>query len=114
MSMIDKKGLRSQYKARSVVSGICALRSKGSGKMLIEASTDIAGSKNRFEFMKMTNTCPSMKLQKEWNAGEEFEFIVLEELGKQENQTDAEFAQDIKTLLEIWEEKQSSGAILNK
>ena len=40
-----------------------------------------------------------------------FSFAVLEELQKNETQTDREFAEDVQTLFELWQEKRESGAL---
>jgi hypothetical protein len=101
----DKKALRAEYANRKVVGGIFAVKNTNTGKMLVDTTTDMKGSMNRFEFMKKTGSCYHMKLQKEWTNNPPFAFEILEEIEKSENQTDGEFKTDLSTLKELWLEK---------
>jgi len=96
-----------QYQEREIVGGVYAIRNTQNGKMLIEAAADLRGSQNRFAFAQSTGSCVSMKLQSDWNAqdGKAFVFEPLEELKKGENQTMAQFKEDLETLKEFWLEK---------
>lgn len=102
-----KKELQRQYKERTVIGGVFAIKNTTNNKLLLDATTDLQGSKNRFSFAQMTGSCVSPKLQVEWDSqsGQSFAFEVLEELKKEATQTDAEFAADIKVLKELWIEK---------
>jgi hypothetical protein len=88
---------------REMIGGICAIKNTITGKVLIESSLDISGSRNRYEFCKKTGSAVSLKLQTDWAAfgADAFAFEVLEELKKSENQTTEEFSADIKLLKEI-------------
>lgn len=103
----SKRDLKTQYKERKIVGGVFAIRNTLSDKLSLDATTDLQGSLNRFEFAKKTGSCVDLKLQQDWTkqSGEGFVFETLEELEKNETQTDAEFASDIKLLKEIWLEK---------
>ena len=102
-----KKELREQYKNRLMLGGVYAIKNLTQNKILVEATTDLEGSKNRFEFSKKTGSCVSMKLQKDWrtDGADKFVFEVLETLEKGETQTPEEFKADTLTLKQIWLEK---------
>lgn len=106
----SRKEINEKYKQRQVVGGVFLFRNKISGKILVDASVDLQGSKNRFAFALSTGSCVNFKLQKDWSAqgAEAFSFEVLEELEKSEDQTDQEFKADIKALKELWLEKLSA------
>ena len=106
----SKKELRFQYKERDITGGVCAIINTMNNKMLLEATTDLQGSKNRFEFSQKTGSCIHLKLQNDWNkqGGEQFVFEVLEELRKGDTQTAKEFKADIDVLKELWLDKLSN------
>lgn len=109
MDSKSRKELQAKYKEREVVGGICAIRNTLNARVLVEATTDIRKSNNRFEFSVSTGSCVNMKLQSDWSKqdGKGFTFEVLEELVKGENQTDKDFRADIDTLKDMWLEKLS-------
>lgn len=112
--MASKKALRAAYRERAVKGGIYAIRHTASGRLLVEQTADMQGSANRFEFMKSTGACFSLKLQKDWEAGAgaaAFAFEVLEELDKGAAQTDAEFRADLSALKELWLDKLSGAEL---
>ena len=108
-----KRELQSQYKEREIVGGVYLVRNMRSGKLLLEATKDLQGSRNRFEFAQKTGSCVYAKLQKDWPeyGSEAFVFEALEELPKGETQTDKEFKADIDLLKEMWLEKLSGEAL---
>jgi len=105
----SKKELQAQYKEREIRGGIYAIKNTLNNKMLLEASTDLQASKNRFEFSQKTGSCVHMKLQSDWSkqGGGQFVIEVIEELKKGDTQTPEEFKADIDVLMEIWLEKLS-------
>ena len=104
---INKKDLISKYKMRKVIGGIYAIKNIRTGKMLLDGTTDLLGMKNRFEFSQKTGSCINTRIQNAWKEDGHlsFEFWVLEELEKKEEQTMTEFRDDINVLKEIWLEK---------
>jgi hypothetical protein len=102
-----KKELQAQYKERKVTGGVYAVRNTRSNKLLLEASTDLQGSKNRFDFAKVTGSCVHTKLNADWmeQGSGDFVYEVLEELEKGETQTAEEFKADVDLLREMWLEK---------
>jgi len=105
----SRKELIKQYKGREILGGVYIIRNTLKNKLLVDATTDLRGSRNRFEFAQKTCTCIDLKLKKDWDAqsGNGFVFEVLEELIRGETQTGDEFKEDIKLLKEIWIEKLS-------
>jgi hypothetical protein len=69
------------------------------------------GSRNRFTFTRNTGLCYHHKLRGEWTDPPPFEFEVLEELEKEQTQTDAQFNRDLVTLRELWLDKQRDTAL---
>jgi hypothetical protein len=107
-----KKALQAAYRERAVKGGIYAIRNTDSGRLLVEQTADMQGSANRFEFMKSTGACFSLKLQKDWKPGAAtFAFEILEELDKGADQTDAEFRADLAALKELWLDKLSGAEL---
>jgi hypothetical protein len=108
MEKHTKKELKEQYKNRSVIGGVYCIRCNGNGRMWIKSAKNLYGQKNRFEFSVMINSCPEADMYSEWSqyGAKTFSFDVLEEIEKQETQTDREFIEDIGILLEMWIEKQ--------
>ena len=104
-----RKALSAQYKDREVVGGVYLIRNTLTNKVLLESAADISAMKNRFEFSQNTGTCVYMKLQKDWTGlgGSGFTLEVLEELRKNDSQTDKAFKADVDLLKEIWLEKLS-------
>ncbi len=107
MDKQEKKNRLAQYKERKITGGVYAIKNKISGKMLILSASDLQGSQNRFQFSQQTNGCMNLKLKEDWDklGSQAFAFEVLEPLEKKELQTPQEFAEDVKTLEELWYEK---------
>ena len=99
-----KKEIITEYKNREFIGGVYAIRNTLSNRLLVGASTDLQGIRNRFEFSQKTDSCVDMKLQSDWKqfGGSQFCFEVLDELKKSETQTMDEFQADIAALKEIW------------
>jgi hypothetical protein len=115
VKMKTKKELQAEYKERKVIGGIFAVKNTLTGKMLLDSTSDLQGSVNRFEFSKKTGSCVSMKLQRDWTpaSAPPFAIEILEELEKGANQTDAEFTTDLLLLKEIWLEKLADADLYN-
>ena len=100
MDAARKKKLKDAYKSRDVVGGICSIRCNGNQNVKIQATTDIEGLKNRFNFAVLTDTCPDPSMRSDWlkYGSKSFSFSVLETIKKSDSQTDEEFSKDIETL----------------
>jgi hypothetical protein len=107
MDAARKKELKDAYKSRQVVGGICSIRCSGNQNVRIQATADIEGSRNRFDFAVLTGTCPDPSMRGDWlrYGSKSFTFTVLEEIRKRDSQTDEEFSRDIETLHDIWLDK---------
>jgi len=110
MEKLNKKERLARYKERKVTGGIYSIKNTADGNLLLLSTCDLQGSRNRFLFSQKTGSCINIKLQNDYDqyGSDVFVFEVLEELEKKESQTDKEFDNDIKTLLELWMEKLSS------
>ena len=107
MEKQSRKELQQQYKNRTVIGGVFCITCDASGRKWIKSATDMEGEKNKYEFFIKTKLCPEPGMSAEWNqyGAESFHFSVIEELKKGETQTDREFSEDLKTMLEMWKEK---------
>jgi hypothetical protein len=107
MDSACKREKKAAYREREVVGGIYAIRNTASGKLLLQSTADMAGSRNRFAFSQQTGSCVSMKLQRDWAVYGKAAFVweILEELVKKETQTEGEFSEDLRALKALWEEK---------
>ncbi|MFA5528879.1 MAG: GIY-YIG nuclease family protein [Peptostreptococcales bacterium] len=105
--MKNRKEMVSEYKERTIVGGIYAIRNNLNNKTLLLSATDLHGCKNRFEFCQKLNNCTYIKLQQDWqkHGNSIFAFEILDQLEKKENQTEKQFKEEIKILYEIWKEK---------
>lgn len=108
---MDKQAARKEkiarYKQRMLKGGVYRIVNTRSGKMLLEAAADLAGSKNRFDFSVATGSCVNFKLQRDWLAlgAGAFSFEVLEELAQKQDQTEDEFREELEVLRQLWDEK---------
>ncbi len=107
MEKLSKKEIKEQYKNRAVIGGVYSITCTGSGRRWIKSTKDLAGQKNKFEFFTSTNLCPEPGMSVDWKqyGAEAFSFDILEQLEKGESQTDKEFADDIRTMYDMFLEK---------
>jgi len=109
----NKKELQDAYKQRKVIGGLCAIQNKVNGKMLLAAVGNLQGYKNRFQFAQASSGCIDLKLKADWETygKDAFDFVIIEELVKNDTQTDKEFSEDVKMLKEMWLEKIDSAKL---
>jgi hypothetical protein len=105
-----KKELKENYKTREIIGGVYRLRCSGNGMYWLRSAKELDKAQNRFAFYIKTNNHPEPVMKQAWQTygAASFSFEVLETLKKKETQTDIEYREDIKTLLEIWTEKLAS------
>lgn len=111
MNTDRKKELKSEYKSKTVIGGICCIYCSGNQRSRILTTKNIDSLRNRFNFAIATKSCPDPSLREEWTkyGVESFSFKVLEEIKKGEDQTDKEFSDDINVLYDIWLERSKQG-----
>ena len=109
----DRKEMISAYKERRREGGVFAIRNSQNGRLLLQWTTELTGSRNRFQFAQMTGSCVDWKIAKDWDAlGKDvFVFEVLDTLQQKEEQTAEEFKEDVKALYDLWLEKMDSGLL---
>jgi len=109
LEKLTKKALKEQYKERVVVGGVYCIKCNDMDQSWMRATTDMKGSKNRFLFSVSANSTPELCMTEAWNrfGPSAFSFEIVEELKKKEAQTEREFSDDVKTLLELWLEKKN-------
>lgn len=98
-----KKEMINAYKNREMVGGVCMLKNVESNKILLDATTDIQGSLNRFQFAKMTDSTLYSSTAEDWKTfgKEAFTYEVLEQIAKEETQTYEEFRKEVTLLKEM-------------
>ena len=103
MDRDEKKKRQDAYKNRTVIGGVYAIVNTDSGKRMLCYTTDMQGSRNRFEFSQKMNTCVHPRLKDDWKklGGSAFRFDELETLKKGKEQADSDFLSDIKELFDI-------------
>jgi hypothetical protein len=113
MEQFSKKERKEQYKSRVVTGGVYCIKCDGNGRSWIKSTKDLAGQKNRFEFFVSTDYCPEPGMSFEWKqyGANSFSFTVLEKIDKGATQTDREFTEDIRTLYDLWMEKQQENEL---
>ena len=106
---MDKKDLVNQYKNRTQIGGVFAVKNTVLNKWYVDCAADLAATRNRFNFMGES----FMKIAKDYREqkGEGFAFEVLEELPKGETQADQEFHEDLALLKSLWLEKLDGQAL---
>lgn len=107
MKNMDRKEIIQEYKNRKITGGVYRILNTKTNKFLLGSTKNLQGIINRFNFSKSTDSCVEMKLENEWKKykAESFIIEILEQIDKKPEQEEKEFADDIKTLEEIWREK---------
>ncbi len=100
MDKESRKKIINSYKARRAHGGVFAIRNSANGKSYVAATTDIQGSKNRFEFSQATGGCAFKLMQDDFQryGKDVFTFEILEQLTQKEGQSDGDFKNDIDEL----------------
>jgi len=103
----SKKEIIAAYKEQKQIGGIFVIRNLKTGKLFLDATPNIQGMANRFEFSQKTGSCVSHKLQNDWSiyGSENFAFEILEKLEMNKDQTRKDFKEDLKMLKSLWFEK---------
>lgn len=104
MDQQNRKELQRAYREREETGGVYRIKNTANGKVLLLSTTNMAGSKNQFQFSLQTDSCFKPTLRNDWkiHGKDAFVFEVLEELTKKQQQTPKEFNDDINMLEEMW------------
>src|SRR5262249_14928725 len=99
-SMGDRRTLIRNYKERRMVGGVYLVRNTRNGRYILGHALDLASARNRFQFAVTTNLALDMRLRDDWTTcgPQVFTFEVLEELEQGQDQTRAQFTDDLVAL----------------
>lgn len=102
-----RKDIQAKYKAQRESGGIYVIRNIVNGKVLLLTTTNMQGSKNRFEFSQKTGSCENPKLTADYRSigNSAFIFEILETLDMGDEQTYENYVNDLKILQSLWLEK---------
>lgn len=105
MDTATKKELISAYKEKKTIGCIYLLKNTENGKALLLTAPDMQGAQNRYNFAIKTGGCVHPKLQADWKNGCTFDMEILDTLEKKDDTNNKEFAEDLKALAELWQQK---------
>lgn len=105
--MDRKKQLQQAYKTRKITGGIYKIVNTQNNFYYLNYSKDMKTEHNKLNFAKLTNMATSPSYQKDWDKYGKESFVLeeLELLEKEPEQDDREYIDDLKVLLELWQEK---------
>jgi len=107
MDKQKRKDIQANYKAQKKSGGIYAIHNTVNGKVLLLTTTNLQGSKNRFEFSQKTGSCENPKLTVDYRllGNSAFIFEILETLEMGDEQNYESYVKDLKILHSLWLEK---------
>ncbi|MDD4120984.1 MAG: GIY-YIG nuclease family protein [Clostridia bacterium] len=99
-----KKEIKDAYKDKLSEGGVYSVTNTVTGKILLQPSYNLAGSKSRFDFSKVTGSAVIPKLQQDYNqfGPEAFSYEVLETYKAKPEETHEQFVDKVKFLYEYW------------
>ena len=100
---MNRREISKQYKDRKLRGGVYTITNTVNGKYLIGHAADLASVRNRFQFAVTTGSTVDPRLRDDWQAlgASAFRLDVLEELEQRPDQSQAEFAYDLRALEEL-------------
>lgn len=103
MDRLRRKALTQAYKMSLPPMGIFAIRSLGTGRMLMDQSANLTGALNRHRLELQLGTHRNKALMEDWRAQGEANFVfeVLEAI-KQRPEPDFNYHAEMARLLAIW------------
>lgn len=106
MEKEKRRQLAAEYKLQKVTGGVYAVRNPKTGTFFMKADTNLEGSRNRFEFSKLSG-CMFHQLRREWDqyGADAFEFVILEETAQKETESPTAFKDRLKEMEAAWREK---------
>lgn len=102
--MNRRKELSREYKERKLQGGVYKINNTVNGNYLIDTTTNLKGKQNQFEFALKTGSVYRPELRKDWEelGAQAFSLEILEEVEQREDQTEAQFMEELKTLQQLW------------
>lgn len=102
-----KREIINEYKQKTITGGVYKITNRQSGKCLIKGEIDLLSFKNRFDFSMKVGSCLLPKLQSDYErlGSDAFDFEILQEIKKKEEETSAQFREKLKKLEEEWNER---------
>jgi hypothetical protein len=114
--MVDKdrrRDLREQARLHPPQAGVYVIRHLATGRVIVAATANIAGARNRFDFAISTNTVGALDGQLGGDIAahglEGLEFEVLETLDVQPGTLDADLRAELATLAALYREQLGAG-----
>ena len=104
----NRKEIINAYKKLPTKGGVFKIVNKVNGRYYLGCTPNLTGMLNRFTFAQSTGSCSWGPIEDDWKSygGAAFSFEVLEEIEKKEDQTAAEFKEDLQALCEMLAEEQ--------
>ena len=101
--MNRRREISKEYKERRLVGGVYTITNTANGRYLMGHAADLASIRNRFQFSVTTGSTVDPRLRADWKTfgAAAFRLDVLEELEQKQDQTQAEFMDDLKTLEDL-------------
>ena len=110
---MDRKKLIREYREKRPQMGIYALKSGVTKISYIGWAKDLRAALNRHSFWLGTGVHDNKELLGDWNANKDaFEMVTLEILEYSEKNSNRDYTEDLKALLELWTEKIDKVVIL--
>ncbi|MBN9389379.1 MAG: GIY-YIG nuclease family protein [Chloroflexi bacterium] len=98
--MNRRKELLREFKERKPLGGVYRIVNEKNERYILDHAANIKSIQNRFEFALKNNSLMDYKMKKDWDeqGGKHFKLEILEEVEQREDQTPAQFMDELKTL----------------
>ncbi len=105
--MLDKKVAKQQYLQTKLPMGIIQIKCLPKNKSCLIKAANLPGKINALKFQLKSRAFVNKKLQADWNEFGEaaFSIEVLDELEYEKDGNKANYNEDLKELLSLWQEK---------
>ena len=107
MDRAHQNELKTAYRNQEILGGIYCIQCVPTRQVWVRSARNLAGAQNKFAFAVSIQSCPEPALREVWtqHGAQAFTFAVLETLKKGEDQTETDYAEDLRLLLAMWREK---------
>lgn len=105
--MNTKKAIIKEYKARKLHGGVYQIRNTINGKYVIDSALNLQSARNSFAFSIKNGSIIYHAMRQDWreHGPQAFSFSVLEELLQGDEQTEAEFREELKILEQLYRDQ---------